>query len=183
MEPYTYYLSWSKIDKHYYGVKYGKDANPNTLWVNYFTSSAYVKQLREEYGEPDIVQVRKTFSNAESAINWESKFLKRVKAIYNESWLNKYDGKSILMDEETKRKISESKKGITTREGYTLSDDHKKKIGKANKGKSRKMSEETKRKISEAMKGKNTSPKSKEHKEKISKSQKGVSRPGRPRKI
>jgi group I intron endonuclease len=49
-----------------------------------------------------------------------------------------------------RKKISEANKGKTTRKVYCLSEEHKKKIGLANKG--RIMSEEQKRKISETKK-------------------------------
>ena len=89
MKPYTYYISWSAISKSYYGVKYGKDANPDTFWKDYFTSSKYVKEMREKYGDPDIIQVRKVFSEAKEAIRWEDKVLNRIKAVGREDWINK----------------------------------------------------------------------------------------------
>jgi len=89
MKPYTYYIRWTAISKSYYGVKYGQDANPETFWVDYFTSSKYVKELREKYGEPDVIQVRKTFNEAKEAIRWEDKVLNRIKAVGREDFLNK----------------------------------------------------------------------------------------------
>ena len=61
--PYTYLIGWSKLNKYYYGVRYAKNCHPSDLWTKYFTSSKYVKQFREENGEPDIIEIRKTFSN------------------------------------------------------------------------------------------------------------------------
>jgi hypothetical protein len=43
----------------------------NDFWKSYFTSSKYVQQLRDEHGEPDVIQIRKTFNNADSARLWE----------------------------------------------------------------------------------------------------------------
>lgn len=63
---------------------------------------------------------------------------------------------------ETRRKMSESRKGKPKTEEW------KNKIGESNKGK--KMSEEARRKVSEARKGKHLSE---EHKKKISEAQKG----------
>ena len=65
--------------------------------------------------------------------------------------------------EETKKKISESHKGL--KKGISLSEEHKKKIGEASKG--RKHSEETKKKIGKVWKGRKHSE---ESKNKISKS-------------
>jgi hypothetical protein len=64
------------------------------------------------------------------------------------------------------------KKNSKSQKGKILSEEHKKKIGKGNKGKTKgkiigPQSEETKKKRSESMKGKNTGPLSEEHKRKI----------------
>ena len=81
---YTYLIGWSKLNIWYYGSKYGKDANPNTFWINYFTSSKNVKQFRKEYGEPDIVQIRKTFGESvDACLNWEHKVLTKISAMEN----------------------------------------------------------------------------------------------------
>jgi len=66
--PYTYLIGWSTLNKWYYGVRYSKRCNPNDLWVKYFTSSKLVKQFRNKFGEPDVVEVRKIFNNSEDAI-------------------------------------------------------------------------------------------------------------------
>lgn len=86
--PFTYYLYWSELDLHYYGVRYAINCNPAELWTTYFTSSTYVKRLRKNYGDPDIIQVRKTFSDAAQAKRWESVVLRRVKALDKMNWLN-----------------------------------------------------------------------------------------------
>jgi len=90
-KPYTYLIGWSKYNKYYYGVRYAKDCNPNDLWVIYFTSSEYVKQFRKLYGEPDIIEIRKTFESIEKAKIWEEKVLKKMNVILDEKWLNKND--------------------------------------------------------------------------------------------
>ena len=73
---------------------------------------------------------------------------------------------------ETKKKISESKKGSIPwnkgEKGKRLSEETKKKMSEAKKGKH--LSEEHKKKLSEAKKGKNFS---KEHKKKLSEAHKG----------
>jgi len=71
--------------------------------------------------------------------------------------------------EETKRKLSEAKKGERNPfYGKHLSEETKRKMSESTKGKPK--SEETKRKMSEAQKGKHLSE---EHKRKLSESQKG----------
>ena len=95
--PYCYLIGWSLLGKYYYGVKFGQNSHPDNFWKNYFTSSQIVKQYRTEYGEPDLIQIRKTFhvstyNNLESAqdaaVKHEQKVLKRAKLIEKNSFLN-----------------------------------------------------------------------------------------------
>ena len=92
--PFTYLIGWSKLNKWYYGVKYAKGTQPNDLWNTYFTSSKYVKQLREDHDEPDVIQIRKVFDDQEKARDWESTVLKRMKVRIDERFLNKTDNKT-----------------------------------------------------------------------------------------
>jgi hypothetical protein len=89
--PYTYLIGWSKLNKWYYGCSYKsktKIANPEQLWKSYFTSSKKVKQFRKLHGEPDIIQIRKTFNTAEDALKWESKVILRMKMVESDIFLN-----------------------------------------------------------------------------------------------
>lgn len=97
--PYTYLIGWSKLNKWYYGVRtalrhkclYESGAHPNDLWKTYFTSSPVVEQFIEENGDPDVIQIRKTFKTKDEALTWESKVLKRMMVKQNDKWLNKHD--------------------------------------------------------------------------------------------
>lgn len=114
--PYTYLVKWTKNDKWYYGSRYAKSCHPDDLWIDYFTSSKEVQKLREELGEPDVVQVRKTFHSAEEAVAWETKVLARMKVSILDNCLNQRENRWPLRpdyshSEETKRKISEAKLG------------------------------------------------------------------------
>jgi hypothetical protein len=93
--PYTYLIGWSKLNKWYYGVRYAQGCHPKDLWKTYFTSSKYVKGQRETYGEPDIVEVRKTFTTEKLARDWESIVLKRLNVVNEEHWLNKTNNRAI----------------------------------------------------------------------------------------
>ena len=89
--PYTYYVFHRPTGLKYYGSKYGKNANPNTFWKpnGYFTSSKKVKKLIIEYGIDSFdAEVRKIFDSPDKAINYEYKFLKKVKALLKDDWLN-----------------------------------------------------------------------------------------------
>lgn len=89
--PYTYLLGWTKVNLWYYGVRYSKTCHPNDLWNSYKTSSKYVRIVIELFGEPNIIQIRKTFDSVDKAREWEHKVLKRMKVIKNKNWLNKTD--------------------------------------------------------------------------------------------
>lgn len=137
-QPYTYLIGWSIHNKWYYGVRFAdyneKDmANPKELWVSYFTSSKHVESFRKEYGEPDIIQIRKTFKEKEKARLWEHKVLRRLNVVVREDFLNKSDAISIP-----------SQKGMSKPIG------HGEKVGNFHRG--RKRSEETRKKISEIAK-------------------------------
>ena len=171
-QPYTYLIAWTHLNKFYYGVRYNKSIQDKTpeqdLWVDYFTSSKYVQEFRGEHGEPDRIEVRRVFDSPEKARDWETKFLKRIKAVENNNWLNKSYGDikfhCFTHREETKIKIGKAGRGRKHKK------DTIKKMSKAAKG--RKLSEETKRKLSEVNKGKKASE---ETKKKLSELRKGKS--------
>jgi len=170
--PYTYLIGWSKLDKWYYGSKtanrHGDIANPITFWRSYFTSSKYVQKIIEEHGQPDVIQVRKVFNNADDTLRWEQKVLRRIDAANKSEWINKHNG------------------GKFTWSGKTFDNDHCDKLSKAKKGKTpwnkgkktgriawnrgKTHSAETCRKLSLAHSGKTRIPTSDSTKDKISES-------------
>lgn len=93
--PYTYLIGWSQTNTYYYGVRYAAHCNPEDLWVTYFTSSKHVSEYRVLNGEPDIMQVRRTFKSSADARAWEEKVLKRINAASRLDFLNKANGKAI----------------------------------------------------------------------------------------
>ena len=111
---YTYLIGWRSLDVWYYG--YRNRENPDSdLWVEYFTSSKYVKQFRELHGEPDVVRVHRVLPDKVSAMEYEDRFLYRVKAVRSSRWLNR--GRRGIefrspekFSEESKMKMSESAK-------------------------------------------------------------------------
>ena len=86
--PYTYLVGWSNLNKFYYGVRFAQNCNPSDFWVKYFTSSKVVREYRKQYGEPDVLQIRKIFDNKHSAILWEVKVLTRLHVLKSAKWLN-----------------------------------------------------------------------------------------------
>lgn len=87
--PFTYIIGWSEHKKFYYGSKYAKGCQPSDLWESYFTSSEYVKKFREEFGEPDIIRIHRTFADKESCISFEFDYLTKIDAKNNSLFLNK----------------------------------------------------------------------------------------------
>jgi hypothetical protein len=107
---YTYVVGWTKLNKFYYGVRFAKNCHPNDFWKNYFTSSKLVKNYRETYGEPDHIQIRKTFNDIDSAIHWEQKVLKRLNVLQSDKWLNQNIGGAVKLNEDTYKIISKKLK-------------------------------------------------------------------------
>lgn len=109
-QPYTYYIAWSEHNQHYYGVRYADSCHPGDFWASYFTSSRVVHQLREELGEPDIIQIRKTFSDKLSAIEWEHRVLRRLRVMDKDSWVNRHIGKAPFFHESHRENLKEAAK-------------------------------------------------------------------------
>ena len=92
-KPYTYRIGWSELGLYYYGVRTANRLPPeDDLWTEYFTSSPNVEVVREHHGEPDIIEVRRTFDLKRRAQYWESEVIRRI-AYYNPSYLNGVNSK------------------------------------------------------------------------------------------
>ncbi|CAB4122660.1 hypothetical protein UFOVP29_49 [uncultured Caudovirales phage] len=131
--PYTYLIGWSKYNKWYYGVRYANGCNPTDLWVTYKTSSKYVKRFLLLYGDPDIIIIRKTFSNKDKARLWENRVLTRMKVTESDKWLNETNNLSISYE----KGIEGSKKAADLIRGKHFTQDHKNKIRASLLGKGR----------------------------------------------
>ena len=91
--PYTYLIGWSKLNTFYYGRRTAKNCHPNEFWNKYFTSSKYVKEFVKNNGEPDIIEIRKTFpNNPKSCCVWECKVLGRMDVQHDSRFLNNRNG-------------------------------------------------------------------------------------------
>jgi len=184
--PYTYLIGWSKLDKWYYGSRYAtknkclyeSGCHPDDFWVTYHTSSNIVTAFREEHGEPDVIEIRKTFSNADDAKDWEHRILQRMNVVKEDKWLNGNDklGPPLLTGEKSPMYGRTGEKnpmyGKTGEKhplyGKPLSEETKKKMSEGKMGEKNPMygrtgeknpnygktpSEETKKKMSEGMMG------------------------------
>lgn len=169
-QPYTYLVGWSQQDLWYYGVRYAKQCRPDDLWKSYFTSSSLVKDTRLKYGEPDVVQVRKTFDNANEAKKWESKVLVRMNVLGNDRWLNRnISGEQFIIKQHAPETIIKMKQAWALKDADVkkqLSESiSRRQLGCSNSFYGRKHSEESNEKRRLKLLGK---PKSTSHKERHS---------------
>lgn len=189
MTPYTYLIGWKKQNKYYYGVRYAKDCKPAELMITYFTSSNEVSKMIEQHGNPDVVQVRKTFNSVDTARSWEHTVLRRMKVVESDQWLNKTDNKSIVPMPGELNPMYGKTGTLSHRYGTQHSEQAKQIIGEKSKKKrgnmptefsekmrsivsGRKHTDDTKNKIKEKLTGRSFSE---EHKKNISKNHADVS--------
>ena len=154
---YTYLIGWSNENIWYYGVRFAENAKPEDLWIKYFTSSKKVKNKRKELGEPDVIQIRKLFEDTTKARQWESKVIRRIRAISKKNWLNQTDN--------TDKFYHEGPRGPFTIE-------HREKLASAKRG--RKISKEHAAKLHEGRRNSKNSP---EHLKRLSECNKGKTIP------
>lgn len=145
--PYTYLIGWSSHNKWYYGVRYAKNCNPSDLWKTYFTSSKHVKYFRELHGEPDVIQIRRTFADAASAKKWEASVLRKMNVMNEDRFLNKSVNGEFLKEGPQSREHVEkrTKASVITRlkrGNYVPSEKTKLKISASMKGISKPFSAE-----------------------------------------
>lgn len=142
-QPYTYLIGRSKYNLFYYGVRYathrgskGGIANPSTLWKTYFTSSKSVAVCRTIYGEPDIIQIRKTFTTVEAAIAWEAKVLSKLDAANDPRFLNATNGdRKFINRAQTLSDEQKSLLSLRRKEWWNRNPDYKVVMSKRHKGK------------------------------------------------
>lgn len=148
--PYTYLIGWTSLDLWYYGVRYAPGCSPDEFWQLYFTSSEVVKRVRVEHGEPDVIEVRHTFSSPHAARCWEERVLRRMGAVRSPRWLNlQNSGKEFnSTGEETRAKMSKPK----AKKRGPMREEHKSKIAAWHRTKV--VSDETKEKLRQANLGK-----------------------------
>lgn len=141
--PYTYLVGWSQLNKFYYGVRFAKNCTPLDLFTTYFTSSSIVKQYILDYGNPDIIQIRRTFKCAEDARKWETKVLTRMQAHKHPKFLNQTNNRAIFLTEEMKKKAKDTlyRNGQHPLKGIPKTQSAKEKISK--KAKQRMAKQET----------------------------------------
>lgn len=97
--PYTYLLRHKQTGLLYYGVNYRSTgakrllAHPSVFWKEYFTSSTQIAKMIEEDGADAFeFEIRRTFPDAKSALKWEKKVIRRMRAVYRSDFINESNG-------------------------------------------------------------------------------------------
>ena len=112
-QPYTYSIRNKITGEFYYGAKFGKNANPDTFWVDYFTSSKLVHEHIEKYGKDAFeFKIRRLFKTSDECVSYEQRVIRKI--IHNKFCLNKCVLKTLILSgnrnpskkEENKNKIS-----------------------------------------------------------------------------
>lgn len=98
---YTYLIGWSDLNLYYYGSRWSKyitEPFELDLWNVYKTSSGYVHDLAGKVGDPDIRQIRKTFSSREECLLWEFTVQIRLNLAARPDFLNKWNQSVKMID-------------------------------------------------------------------------------------
>lgn len=139
---FTYLIGWRNLDRWYYGYS---TRDIGALWNPYKTSSQTVHEFIQEHGDPDVIRVHKEFVTKKVANDYEIKFLKRVKAVKSDRWLNKNDtvnfrGPANFTDA-SRKKMSESAKkrigGVSPWKGKKIPQEIIEKRAAGNRGRKR----------------------------------------------
>lgn len=88
--PYIYIIRNKETGVKYIGCKFAKDANPNTFWKNYFSSSSVVVKLIED-SSPDIfetIHIQSEEELGESVYDYETRFFEEYGCINSPDWYN-----------------------------------------------------------------------------------------------
>lgn len=153
--PYTYLIGWSSTNKFYYGVRFAKGCLTEDLWTTYFTSSTSVKKYRDKYGEPDVIQIRKTFDDVSRARQWETRVLKRMRVVNDDRFLNCTDNVAISDEAAARGRANRDnrKVGATIKHWYgKLTEDEKQVVRDAKRHGMRNKSEGARKSQSDGIK-------------------------------
>lgn len=118
-KPYFYIIKHIPSQRYYAGCKYNKDADSsNFMTINgYQTTSRVVHALIRQGSTEDFVTLKlRYFNTAEEVLRYETRFLVKVNAASNPSFLNRHNGGTKFMNrggykltEQTKQKMRKPK--------------------------------------------------------------------------
>jgi hypothetical protein len=94
MTPYFYIIEHKVSGRYYAGAKWAQNADPTVFWVDggYFTSSKVVNELIQSEGKDSfVVRKLRVFSTPEEVYEYETKFLRKVRARSNPIFINEHE--------------------------------------------------------------------------------------------
>lgn len=110
-QPYFYIIQDKRNGIYYAGAKWAKDANPSTFMIEdgYQTSSETIRALIRKHGIDNFTVIRvRTFETADEAYDYETRFLKKVKAKNNPKFYNGHNNDGKLDHRKMKAVIQET---------------------------------------------------------------------------
>ena len=115
-QPYFYIIQHIKSGLYYAGVRYAVGCNSNELMKvgGYLTSSTYVANMIKNDGlDAFIIRKIRHFNSPSEALQYETKFLNKVNARFNKSFINlsNSDG-GIFLEPENYKNIMITKYGV-----------------------------------------------------------------------
>jgi hypothetical protein len=109
--PYFYIIQDTRNGKYYAGSKYAiKDSDPSKLLSEggYTTSSNIINEIIEQHGlNVFVIRKIKTFTTAEDARNYETRFLQKVCARTNPNFYNKHNNDGYYDADSAKERMLE----------------------------------------------------------------------------
>jgi len=115
-QPYFYVIQDIRNGMYYAGAKWGRDADPQKFMVDsgYKTSSIIINRIVGKHGlSAFIIRKIKIFQTADDTKAYETKFLNKVNAKYNESFYNRHNNDFPILSEESKKKNVYKKEGCS----------------------------------------------------------------------
>lgn len=94
--PYCYLIGWTEHNIWYYGRRTAVECHPSEFWKKYKTSSNYVAEFVDLYGDPDHIEIRHIFTSIERCVVWESRVLTTIDAASRIDFLNKTNGDDVF---------------------------------------------------------------------------------------
>ncbi|WP_343545695.1 hypothetical protein [Sphingomonas paucimobilis] len=104
--PFIYLIGWTELNAWYVGCRYAAKCSPSDLWTTYFTSSKVVSEIRDSFGEPDVVEIIATGDTQRiPAVEREAIILGELHTA--DRWLNRGTWKAIPTTPATRAKLKE----------------------------------------------------------------------------
>lgn len=139
--PFVYLIRCKITNQVYYGARFAKSANPNTMCIDYFTSSKIMREMFLSYGVENFeYQIRRTFNTADACRKWESTVLRRMRVKEHPKFINADEYLKCVNNANTTfisnlitKKCIRIKKGTPIPPGWINGNINRKKISSAGK--------------------------------------------------